>query len=226
MTGNRRQSVMTGLIGNEAAIGVNHAAQVPGNATVIEANRANIATAFGKAKDQGVGLFATGAALGLTGVSQGGFVTFDGLSSAAQWARIGRRSHGLTNTVSKVPSGFEAAAKRPLQLARRKAFLAGTKQVDCLQPKVKRQVAILENGADPDRELVPAAIAFPKAMLNNAFRVLLAWLGKNAFEAAKTINFAAMRANRAIGPKLLFDVLESGCFVVKPDIGKYRFGHD
>ena len=58
----------------------------------------------------------------------------------------------MADTVSKVPSGFHAALKRPLKLAGRYAFLGRAKQMDRLKPQAQRQMAVLEDRADPHRE--------------------------------------------------------------------------
>jgi hypothetical protein len=118
--------------------------------------------------------------------------------------------------VSKEPRGFHAAAQGPLKLAGRVAFLAGTKQVDGLQPKPQAEVAILENGADPNRKLLAAGVALTQA--------------RAAGFASQAPDFVAsclaMRADRAIRPKPGFDVLESGFFGVEMGAGKNRFSHD
>ena len=58
-----------------------------------------------------------------------------------------------------VPSGFHAAAERPLKLAGRYAFLGRTKQVDGLKPQMQLQVAFLKDGAEADCELLTAIAA-------------------------------------------------------------------
>ncbi len=59
-------------------------------------------------------------------------------ASAAQRAGGRQRSHRMADTVSKVPSGFHAALKRPLKLAGRYAFLGRAKQMDRLKPQAQR----------------------------------------------------------------------------------------
>src|SRR4051812_20175613 len=99
-----------------------------------------------------------------------------------------------------MPSGFHAAAERSLKLAGRNAFLGRAKQMDRLKPEPQRQMAILENRANPNREWLAAGIA-------------LAETGARGFALKPPdlagIGIAAMRASQAIGPKLGFDVIES-----------------
>src|SRR4051794_8059407 len=98
--------------------------------------------------------------------------------------------------------------------------------MDRLQPQAKREVAILEDGANPNGELLAAAVALPEAMPFDAFRVLLAGLGAHPRKAAKTADFAAMGAGRVAGwPKLTFDVGESGFLGMEPVGVEDGIGH-
>lgn len=58
--------------------------------------------------------------------------------------------------MAKVPSRLHAAAKDALKLAGGDAFFAAGKQVDRLKPKPQGQMAILEDGADTNSELLAA----------------------------------------------------------------------
>jgi hypothetical protein len=211
----KHQLVVLGLVSHEAAILMNvtpdHAADHP----MIDHQRADIATALHKAQDNGVRPLAAGAAPGLARIGDGGFVGFHGLASAAHG--IGCSGvHDEPDTVAKVPGGFHAAAKHPLKLAGRNAFLRGAQQMDGLQPQPQRQMAVLENGADPHGEGLPAGVALAQARA-----------GSLASKAADLVaGRLTMRANRAIRPKLAFDVLESGILVVEAIIGKNGFSHD
>jgi hypothetical protein len=72
-------------------------------------------------------------------------------------------------------------------------------------PSLKGKV-VLEDRADPDSEGLPAGVAFPQA-------------GAVALAARAAdpslIGVLAMRANRAIRPKLRLDIGEGGILVVK-----------
>lgn len=211
-----RVNVVRGLIGNEAAVLVHHLAQVTANATMIESDRMGISATFYKAQNDSVRALALARRpLGLARVGQRGFVGLDYLPSAAQRAARGIGSHCKANTVAKVPRGFHAAAERPLKLAGADAFLRRAKQVDRLQPQAQRQVTVLENRVDPHRERLAAGVALVQART-----------GRLAVQTPDLVaRGLAMRADRAIRPKLLFDVIEGHLLVMKPQIGKDRFGH-
>jgi hypothetical protein len=78
--------------------------------------------------------------------------------------------------------------------------------VNDLQPQMQRQVAILEDRANPDSERFAAGVALPKA-----------GAGRLAIEAADfgSVNIAAMRACRAVWPQVRLDVVKGGGFVLK-----------
>jgi hypothetical protein len=215
MPRDRRMLVVLRLIGHEAAILVNVAADHRADYAMVEDKGADVTAALHEAQDDGVRPFAAGAATGLARIGDGGFVGFHGLASAAHGASCAG-VHGEADAVAKVPSGFHAATEHPLKLAGRHAFLAGAQQMDGLQPQPQRQMAILENGADPHGERLPAGVAFAQARP-----------GGLASEAADAllINVAAMRANRTIRPKLAFDIFERGVLAVEAVIGKNGVGH-
>ena len=91
-----------------------------------------------------------------------GFVDLNRDASAAKAIREDATviGHGLTDTVAEEPSGFHAAIEHPLDLPGRNALLAGAKQMNDLQPQMQRQMAVLENRADPHREGLFAGVAF------------------------------------------------------------------
>jgi len=122
----------------------------------------------------------------------------------------------MADTMSKVPSRFQATAERPLKLAGREAFLGRAKQMDGLKPEPQGQMAVLKYRAHPHRERLAAGVAFAET-----------GPGRLALKPPNLgrIGIAAMRANRAVRPKLGFDVIESGLLVVKSFSGKDRFGH-
>jgi hypothetical protein len=85
-----------------------------------------------------------------------------------------------------------------------------------LKPEPQGQMAVLENGAHADGEGLPAGVALTEANPSR-FALKTANLGR--------IGVTAVWARRAIRPKLGFDVLESGFFVVEAIGGKNRLGH-
>lgn len=83
--------------------------------------------------------------------------------------------------MTEKPSGLHAAIEHPLNLPGRDTFLRAAKQVDDLQPQTQRQVAVLEDRADPHREglfaaaLVEAGAKGPASVWNcGAFKMGLA----------------------------------------------------
>ncbi len=122
----------------------------------------------------------------------------------------------MANAVSKVPSGFHAAAKGPLKLAGADAFLGRAKQMDGLEPQPKRQMAVLKDRAHPHGEGLAALVALAQAR-TSGLALKAADLGR--------IGVTAMGANRTIRPKVRFDVLESSVFAVETVSGKYRVRH-
>jgi hypothetical protein len=84
-------------------------------AVVIQNLGPNVAATLNQTDNKWVVSLATEAsrALCLTGPRQLGFVSFHGLAETAKLFGA-TRSHGVTNAVAKVPSGFHAAAKEPL----------------------------------------------------------------------------------------------------------------
>src|SRR2546427_779258 len=89
------------------------------------------------------------------------------------------------------------------------ALLAGAQEMDRVQPLVKRNVAIFKNRTHGNGELFTASGAFPNTLadMRTLFRFGL------RFQLVRFANYAAMRTNRAVRPKHLFDVLPRRVFV-------------
>jgi hypothetical protein len=128
-----------------------------------------------------------------------GFINFDDPARAAHWSK-GTIPHGLSDAVSKMPSGFHAERKHPLNLTGRYAFLAGAHQVDNLMPKMQWKMRRLEDSSLPNSELPFALVAIVKAKA-----------GSLSFHLANALRLriAAVRANWSSPPKLAFDIRES-----------------
>jgi hypothetical protein len=69
----------------------------------------------------------------------------------------------LSRKSDQEPSGFRAAIEGPLDLAGTDPFLAAADQLDCLEPQMRREMAILENRAYPHGESLAVGIALTKA---------------------------------------------------------------
>src|SRR6202451_757956 len=91
-----------------------------------------------------------------------------------------------------------------MNLTRADAFLGRAHQINHLEPHSKGSVAVLENGADLDRELFTALIALPQAD-PRGFAIQAPDLG--------AVAVAAVRANRAGRPQPRFNVSAGGLFV-------------
>jgi len=145
-----------------------------------------------------------------------GFVNLDGDASATKPIRENAAifGHGLADTMSGEPSGFHAAIEHALDLPGRDALLAATKQVNDLEPQVERQVAILENRPDPYREVLLTGVALVEADPRRL-----------AVQPANPGSLATMRANRAVGPQVRFDVSEGGDFIFEMMGVENRVGH-
>ena len=62
------------------------------------------------------------------------------------------------------PNGFVADAEHPVNLVSGHALLAGVHEIGDQKPAVERDVAVLENGANRDAELLFASVALPDAI--------------------------------------------------------------
>lgn len=213
-------------IAHEAAIPVQVFIEAWANAAMVKHNGTDRATAFDEAQNLYVALAAVGMLARLRRAAQFHIVDFNRLSFAAHGAGVAG-VHGKPDAMPKVPSGFHAAAKHPLKLARRYAFLRSAKQVDGLKPCSQWQMAVLKNRTLAHRKGgATAGVALAQADLHNAFGVLLARLGTDALQSSNLIaERSAMRTHRAFGPKLVFDVLESRFFAKEPRVGKDWFRH-
>ncbi len=137
------------------------------------------------------------------------FVGLYGLSRAAQLASRRSGVHRQPDPVAKEPCGFHAAFEHPLNLPGRNAFLAGAHEMDDLQPKMQRQVRVLEKSSHAYRERFFAGVALAEAGTRGF-----------AVQTANLRGFATVRANRTIWPKRGFDISESGCFGLEMRGGK------
>src|SRR4051812_22462140 len=109
----------------------------------------------------------------------------DHLLSAPQRGRIAE-GNALVDAMHQEPSGFHAAIERPLNLSSADALLALANKVDRLQPKMQREMAVLEDRADPHGKGLAAGVALAEA---RAARLAL-----KASNPCR-IDVAAMRAN-------------------------------
>jgi hypothetical protein len=108
--------------------------------------------------------------------------------------------------VHQEPSGFHAAIEGPLNLAGADALLAGGDELDRLKPQMQREMAVLEDAADPHGEGLAAGVA-----LSQAGTAALAGQAADALFIA----IAAMGANRAFRPQVSLDIGKSGFLIVK-----------
>ena len=157
------------------------------------------------------GVLMTSAATDLTFrlATDEGFVGFQDFAFAAERASEARL-HGLTDAMSKEPSGLHADTQGALKLAGANTLFAGTHEVDSLEPEMQREMAGFEDGPDPHRKGLPAGVALAQA---NAGRLPLQ-------PADMLLSRSAEGADSAIGPKVGFDVREGGVFVMEMRLGK------
>ena len=132
-----------------------------------------------------------------------GFVRLDDLAFAAEWATT-TFVHRQPDAMHQKPCGFHAPAQSALYPAGRDAFFARANQVDRLKPNMQRNVARFENRPHPHRKRLPARPTLPQTPAR-AF----------APQSRGLIDRAAMRAHRAIRPKLRLDVCDRGFFVAE-----------
>lgn len=130
----------------------------------------------------------------------------DALRIAA--AVLGRRGrHGFTDAVHHEPRGFVGDADHALDLLRAHALLRCSHEMRAENPLVQADLGALEHGADRHGKLLAAVVA-----LVQASAVLLATKGGSVLRMA-------MRANRTMRPKRLFEMSASGVRVVVNRIG-------
>ena len=211
------EGIVLSLIRHEAAVLVHHPAQVASNAPMVEGDGTHVPATLHQTQHLRVVSVPAEAfrTAGFARARELGFIAFDNLARATKRARIRRRRHRFAYPMAKEPRGFHAAIERPLNLAGADTFLAGRNELDGLQPKPQREMAVLEDRADPHREGLTAGVALAQAGAR----------GLAVQPADLVARGLAMRADRAVRPKLLFDVLKSRFFVVEPQIGKDRFRH-
>lgn len=134
-----------------------------------------------------------------------GFIGFDNAASAfaAEFLAL-IFSHGKANAMAHKPCSFESDAKNPVELVRADAFLARGNQVDRLQPQVKLNLAVLEDGPDSHGERLAALVALIDAKA-----------GAIAIQLADALHSAAARARSTIRPYARFNEGERSFFVVE-----------
>jgi hypothetical protein len=101
-----------------------------------------------------------------------------------------------------------------MELVGANAFLARSDQVDRLQPQVKRNLAVLKDGADTYGKRLAAFVALVHAKASAL-----------ALKLADALHRATARTGSAARPHARLNERESGCFVVKVWGGQIR-GHD
>jgi hypothetical protein len=119
-------------------------------------------------------------------------------------------AHCLANSMVEMPSGFQSDTKHALKLAGANALLAGTQEMDGLQPHSQRQMATFKDSSDFYGKLFAADIALVKSY-PSAFAPQLANVSSD---------HAAMRADRSVGPKSRLDIIVSSIFVVEMIFGQ------
>jgi hypothetical protein len=135
-----------------------------------------------------------------------GFVCLDEHALAPKWATRTIVAHSFPDAMPDEPAGFEIDAKDAGELICAEALLAAAQQMHCLQPRVHRNVAFLENGADFDGERLPAGIAFVDADA-----------GALAFQQPAIADHATMRTCAPVRPDDCLDVSVGSFFVAEPD---------
>jgi hypothetical protein len=211
LTGGHKMSVCHRAIGDETAIAVQIAPQYLPHSPMIEELRTDRATALNQAEDLSGGALMR-LATGLRRFADPSLISLDSFASATNRASAAAAAHHFADAMPKEPRSFHATAEGALQLARRDAFLGRANEVDRLKPDMHRDVAGLEHAAHADGERLAASAAIPQT-------------GASGFtlRARCFADRAAVRANRAVGPHLLFDVFESGVFVGEARGVEYGF---
>src|ERR1043166_1638210 len=72
--------------------------------------------------------------------------------------------HRIANSVRHEPRTLVRHAKHPVELVCAHSFFGRAKQMNCHEPLVEWDVAVLENGAHCDRKLFAAGSALPKPL--------------------------------------------------------------
>jgi len=141
-----------------------------------------------------------------------GFVNFNNATTSTERAK-GVVAHCFPDAVRHEPSGSQRDAQGAVQLVAADALLAGTDQIDRLQPQVHGNVAGLKDCAYLDGEGLAALVALVSA---NA--------GGLAAHLADPLHAAAMRAHRAISPDARLYISVGGFFIVELGAGKDGHG--
>src|SRR5882672_2569727 len=142
-----------------------------------------------------------------------GLIDFDGATIRAERGEIAR-AHCLPDSVGHEPCRFESNSKSAVQLVRADPLLARGDQEDTLEPKAKRNVAGLENGADLHGKGLAAVVA-----------LVGAYAGALAAHLGIALHSAAMRAYRATRPDTGLYEGVGRFLIVKVGVGKDRFAH-
>jgi len=146
------------------------------------------------------GRLASGAVLGLA--ANIGFIGFDNLVGAAEWALGSGTVHSFADTVAKEPSRLVGDAEHTLHLLRAHTLLGSGHEMRSEQPLVEGNVRTLHDSASADGELVAAIVAEEHASLRLAFH-------------AANANRTTVRASRLTIPARGFNVGERLGFVVE-----------
>ena len=142
-----------------------------------------------------------------------GFIHFDNPSVGAENQPVAIL-HGLADTMSHEPCGFQGHAQGAVKLIGAYTLLARANQEHRLKPDMQLDVAGLEDGPDLHGERLATAIA-----------LVGAYTGAVAFQLAYAVLAGAtVRANGSIGPHAGLDKLICCLFIVK--VGGAQYRHD
>jgi hypothetical protein len=134
-----------------------------------------------------------------------GLVDFDDPTLATERSVVNAdHLHGFPDAMTEEPSGLHATAEGPVKLASADALLAAAHQMDGLQPEPERHMGRFKYGPHANGERLAAGIAFVEA-----------GTGGLALQLAYPSGALTVEADRAIRPKLRFDVFERGALVVE-----------
>src|SRR4051794_28842727 len=114
-------------------------------------------------------------------------------------------AHGLADAMAQEPRALERDAEQTVELVGADALFGRAKQMERLEPLVERNVAVLENRADLDGELLTAGGALAEADPS-----------ARTFQSVCAADDATVRAYRAIRPQHRLDMLIGGLLALKP----------
>ena len=97
-----------------------------------------------------------------------------------------------------------------MKLVRAHALLAGAEQMKRQEPLAEWDVAVSEDRADRDGELLTASSTLPHASAD-----VLALLGRLRLQAIRIVQFATVRADRAFRPTLRFQKFAGFIFIAE-----------